>query len=110
MATNNEVRTPTTGTPIVCTMPRGEVPDQLHQWTDLQRWAIDVVPIESGVRMTLPASLVQQVRDLAEREAACCAFLNLEVAVEGETMVFEVTAPNPDALPVIAALAGIPLS
>ncbi len=110
MATNNEQKTATVSTPIVCTMPSGEVPEQLHQWTNLQEWALDVVAIESGVRMTLPASLVQQVRDLADREASCCAFLNLDIELEGQTMSFEVTSPNPDALPVIAALAGIPLS
>lgn len=59
--------------------------------------------------MTLPASMTDQVRDLVRREAACCAFLTLDITVEADNLTLEVTAANPEALPVISALAGIPL-
>ena len=95
--------------PIVCTLTAEEAGEQLFEWSDLQHHAKEVVAIEAGARMKLPATMVDQVNDLIRREAGCCAFLNLDVAVEADTLTLEVTAANPDALPVIAVLAGIAL-
>ena len=105
----SETRSATPDTPVVCTVEDGDGPDQLLEWADLQARAIEVVAVDSGARMTLPASMFGQVQDLMKREASCCAFLNFHLAVQDEKMTFEVTAPNPDGLPVISALAGIPL-
>jgi len=100
----------TVDNPIVCTLSTDDASGQLLEWSDLQHEATDVTAIEGGARMTLPASMVDQVRDLVRREAACCAFLTLDIAVDADLMTLEVTASNSDALPVIAALAGLPLS
>ena len=96
--------------PIVCTMSSRDTAEQILEWSDLQHGATAVAAVEGGARMTLPASMADQVRDLVRREAACCAFLTLDIYVDADVMTLEVTASNPDALPVIAALAGLPLS
>jgi hypothetical protein len=101
--------TPSTDEPIVCTMPTGEADEQLVEWADLQHRATNVSAVDRGVRMTLPASMASQVRDLVRREASCCAFLTLDITVEDDDLILEVTAANPDALPVISMLAGIAL-
>ena len=108
MSSGNEPAT-STSVAIVCTIGQSDDTEQLLEWRDLQHKARDVVAIESGARMTLPASMTDQVQDLARREAACCAFLTLDITVEADNITLEVTAASPEALPVISVLAGIPL-
>lgn len=95
--------------PIACTLAATDAGRQLVEWQQLQPLASAVVPVEGGVRMTLPGSLEGQIRDLAERESTCCAFLTIGVRRHeaADTVTLEITSPNPDAAPVIAALAGI---
>ncbi len=95
--------------PIVCTIPTGKANDQLVEWADLQHRASNVIAVDGGVRMTLPATMSDQVRYLVRREASCCAFLTLDITVVDDDLILEVTAANPDALPVISMLAGIAL-
>ena len=105
----SETTTAITGIPIVCTMRDQDSSDQLLEWSDLQHGAKEVIAIEAGARMTLPASMIDQVRDLVQREAGCCAFLTLVISVAEDDLTLEVTAADPKALPVISVLAGIPL-
>lgn len=95
--------------PIACTLDATDAGRQLEEWQQLQPLASVVVPVEGGVRMTLPGSLEGQIRDLAERESTCCAFLTIVVEPhdDADAVMLEITSPNPDAAPVIAALAGI---
>jgi hypothetical protein len=109
MTTQSKSTRARANTPIVCTISVDDGREQLLEWADLQTRASEVVAINSGARLTLPASMFDQVQDLMKREALCCTFLNFDITVQEEDMTFEVTAPNPDALPVISALAGIPI-
>lgn len=94
--------------PVACELPAIDSERQLTEWHDLQSQATETLSIPGGVRMTYPASLESQLRDLAAREATCCAFLDISVQQQSEeTVTVQITSPNPDALPVIAALAGI---
>jgi hypothetical protein len=95
--------------PIVCTLTETDATEQALEWVDLQGRAVEVAAIDGGVRMTLPASLVDQVTDLAEREARCCAFLTINMSVADEILTLDISSPNPDAFPVISALTGIPI-
>lgn len=95
--------------PIACTLTNSEATPQLLEWVDLQNRASAIAAIDGGVRMTLPASLVDEVEDLALREAQCCAFLTIDMAVVDDVLTLEISSANPDALPVISALAGISL-
>lgn len=90
-------------------MGTGDASEQLLGWADLQHRASGVIAIDGGVQMTLPSSMASQVRDLVRREASCCAFLTLDITLDGDCLKLEVTAASPDALPVISLLAGIPL-
>ena len=95
--------------PIMCTLTTKEAATQALEWVDLQHRAISVNEVEGGVRMTLPASLADDVVDLARREAGCCAFLTIDTSVVGDVLTLSISSANPDALPVIFALAGVPL-
>lgn len=109
MDTKTDVETPGARVPIACTLTNNDAAKQLLEWVDLQHRCSEVVAIESGVRMTLPESLTDDIADLVRREAACCAFLTIETSVIGGVLTLDISSPNPDALPVISALAGIPL-
>lgn len=93
--------------PIVCTLSDAQAADQILEWGDLQTVAIDVVAIDAGMRMLLPAAMLDSVEDLVQRESQCCAFLTITTSVEAEQLILEVTSANPEALPVISMLAGI---
>lgn len=109
MVDANETTPARADVPIVCTMPAEQGSQQLLEWSDLQLRAEEVTAVAGGARMTFPATMVDEVADLARREEACCAFLAIITTVEADTLTLEVTAVNPDALPVISVLAGIPL-
>lgn len=95
--------------PIACMLTNKEASKQVLEWVDLQRLASAVDPIDGGVRMALPASLIDDVEDLARREAGCCAFLTIDTSVVGDVLTLDISSTDPDALPVISALAGIPV-
>ena len=60
--------------------------------------------------MRFPAAHSARIADLAEREAACCAFLDVNTLVEADEFVVEITADNPDAIGFIELLAGLAAS
>lgn len=93
--------------PIVCTLTTKAAAAQASQWVDLHHRAIEVRAIDGGARFTLPASMVDDVEGLAQRERSCCAFLDIQTTVHGEVLTLEITSADPEALPVIAAMAGI---
>lgn len=95
--------------PVACTLTDKDMTKQALEWVDLQGRATEVIAIEGGVRMTLPASMLADVEDLARREAQCCAFLRIDTSTVGDVLTLDIASANPDALPVISALAGIPL-
>lgn len=96
--------------PIACTLTSKDAARQTVEWTEVQGLALDVTPLALGARMTFPASLAAAVQDLARRERECCAFLTITTAVSDDVLTLDVSSENPDALPVIELLAGIPLS
>ena len=94
--------------PIACTLDDGGAADQLGEWAALQERATSRHALPHGARMTFRSSLLSTVEDLARREQACCAFLDIDVQASGATVVVEITTDDADAMPVIAALAGLP--
>ena len=69
--------------PIACTLTTKEAASQLDEWGELRRAATSVAAVDGGYRLTFPASSEATVRDLAAREAQCCAFLGLSVERTG---------------------------
>ena len=91
--------------PIACTLTTKEAASQLDEWGELRARASDVEAIDGGYRVTLPASEEAVARDLAAREAQCCAFLTLDVAASEDDVMVTITGPA-DAAPVIALIVG----
>lgn len=92
---------------LACTLSDRDAEAQALEWVDLQRLATNVAPIESGATMRFPKALAAGIQDLAEREAACCAFLNIVTLVEGDEFVVEITADNADGVGLAGLLAGL---
>ena len=57
--------------------------------------------------MTFDIGMAGDLEALATAEASCCSFLSIAVTRTSDRVSIEVTSDNPDALPVIEALAGI---
>ncbi|MEM9468405.1 MAG: hypothetical protein AAGA90_23755 [Actinomycetota bacterium] len=89
--------------PIACTLTTKQAADQLDEWAALRAQARSVEPIDGGVRVVLPSDMEPTARDLAAREAACCAFLTLAVDPVGDDVVVTITGPA-DAQPVIGLI------
>lgn len=106
---DTEIETTGADSLILCTLTENEAAEQTLEWVDLQHRANAVAAIDGGVRMTLPASMVDDVADLIRIEAGCCAFLTIETSVVDDVLTLEISSANADALPVISAMAGIPL-
>ncbi len=96
--------------PVACTLTTKEAASQVHEWADLQGQAQTIEAIPGGVRMTMPAALEDDIKDLAAREGACCAFLEISLSTIGDAVQLEVTSQNPQALPVISLLSGVELA
>lgn len=106
----NSATTPQEVEPVACTLTTKQAAERTLEWTDLQHRCTSVESIAGGVRMTMPASMAADVRDLARREVDCCSFLVIETAVEADVLTLDITSPNPDALPIISVVSGIELS
>ena len=65
--------------PIACTLPPDGAAAQIDEWVDLRRFALGAEALPTGARLRFPAELLDRVTDLAEREAACCSFLDIAV-------------------------------
>lgn len=89
--------------PIACTLTTKQAASQLDEWASLRTRARSVEAIEGGVRVLLPAEAEAATRDLAIREAACCAFLTLTVDRHGDDLSLTITGP-PDAQPIIGLI------
>ncbi len=93
--------------PTACTLNDQDAEAQALQWVELQGLATEITSVESGVAMRLPAAHAPAVLDLAERESACCSFLNIAATVEADECVVEITADTADALGLIGLLTGL---
>lgn len=89
--------------PIACTLTTKQAASQLDEWGVLRSKARRVDQIDGGVRVTLPADAEAEARELAAREAQCCAFLTLDVARADDEVVLTITGPA-DAAPVIGLI------
>ena len=96
--------------PIACTLTKKGAVNQAQEWTDLHQHVIGVESVPGGARMRFPIEFESLIAGLARREATCCAFLDINTSTAGGELVVEVTSSNPEALPVIALMAGVPLT
>ncbi len=110
MPTENETHIAIPTAPITCTATADRAADQLLEWTELQQLAKRREPIDGGARMVFAATLTDQVRDLARREAGCCSFLTISTTLDHDELVLDITAADPNGRAVVALLSGLPVS
>jgi len=94
--------------PIACRLPSGQYADRTAQLAALAARALRArATTGAGERLvfTDTPGVEQELRAVMAAEAACCAFLRLDLRRAGDGLVLEVTGP-PDARPIIAALFG----
>ncbi len=96
-----------TSTPIACTLGAHDAQTHALEWVDLQRLAVRSHALSSGAQMVFPAGLTSRLIDLAAREVACCAFLDIVTTLDGDEVVLSVTSDDPEAHAVIGALSGV---
>jgi hypothetical protein len=89
---------------VACNLGESDTAIRTEEWNQLKEQAIGTEPIPGGVRLWLPAESDGLVRDLARREALCCGFLDIEVAMQDGQMRLEITSAAPVAAPLIEFL------
>lgn len=93
--------------PIACSLPLREAASQAAEWTDLHDHVIGTERLPNGIAVTYDVEMARAVEDLVAREAACCAWLTLSTSMCREGIRVEMASDNPEAQPVIEALAGV---
>lgn len=79
-----------------CTLPTAERPFRLAEFDALFAWsARSVTRDEAGVRIHLVGApgLREHVRDLAERETACCSFFTFLIEGEDSDLILGISVP-----------------
>ena len=83
--------------PDACTLPTAEQPVRLAEFDELFATAVRSVevldPTHARMRLTGPAALAAQVRDLTTRETECCSFFTFTIAGDGEALVLDIEVP-----------------
>ena len=98
-------------TDIVCTLTGDDVRERFAEYARLLATAyVGRERTATGMRWLLRAEpgVAQWARDLAAREAACCAFLGIAVTEEGDRVRWEVRA-DPAAQPVVNGFYDLPV-
>jgi hypothetical protein len=93
--------------PIACSLPMRSAARQAVEWADLRPYAVEAEDIENGIAITFAIAAADTVEDLADREARCCAFLSLATTREPDAIRLDITSADPEARPVIEALAAL---
>jgi hypothetical protein len=87
--------------PAACTLPTAQRPLRLAEFDTLFATAVHHVeataPARTRLRLAGPPGLVETVRNLTAREAACCSFFTFTVtpepAADGEALTLDITVP-----------------
>jgi hypothetical protein len=92
---------------VSCELEADDAGARTEEWRRLREEAgLGSDPIDGGTRLWLRADAREAAEDLAGREAACCGFLDLDVAVDGDRLRLDITSLAPEAAPLIALLTG----
>jgi DNA-binding transcriptional MerR regulator len=91
--------------PVVCTLPAGDQPERLAQWSAVLARVRSREDIPGGLRLRFASEpeLAGHLADLAAREQACCAFFSFSISPTADGITLDVTAPA-DAVDVLDGL------
>jgi hypothetical protein len=73
-----------------CTLTSGERATRGERWRGLG--AADLADTGNGLRLSFPAAVENELRELAELEHECCTFASWEVTTHGDRAVLEISA------------------
>ncbi len=95
--------------PIACTLDPAEIPARERDLRAAFEHLVSSSVTEAGFRWTFRAGLgvEAKVRQIAHREAVCCAFARFDVVTTPGALTLEVTAP-PEARDALEALRALP--
>jgi hypothetical protein len=97
--------------PVACTLTPDDVPARMRRWQLLRERAAPVAELHDGrleVRYVGGDGVLDELRELAAAEQACCAFATWSVADHDGGPSLLVAAPDqPEALAGVAALFGL---
>lgn len=91
--------------PIACTLNATEAQTQLDEWAELRSACLRSEVSGSGAALWFEASAESPLRRVAEKEAACCSFLDLSVVRDGDLVRLDIRSDQAEAQPVIEFLA-----
>ena len=104
----NDIRYQHRSLDVACELGAAESPGRAGEWRRLREEAgLGAISIPGGARLWLRATAADVARDLVRREAACCGFLDLELAADGDRLRLDVTSPASGAGTMIAYLTGV---
>lgn len=92
--------------PVACTLTDREARDQVGRWEGLADAVRHRAVDEHGATLWFDPSVADAVRDVAEREAACCAFLSLRRSVDRSLVRLDIDADSDEGIMVAHLLAG----
>jgi hypothetical protein len=90
--------------PIACTLDAAGAERQRGEWAALRTWWLRTEEVDGRARVWFGPEAEPALRAVAAKEAACCAFLRLEVEADAGLMRLELSSPEAEARPVIEAL------
>jgi len=93
--------------PLACSLAAGDYHERIEQWHELLR-DCPRVPVDHGVRVTVPRDRAGELAGLVVDEQGCCAFLEFTMTFDRETVALTITAPPGAAYPVEALLPRCP--
>lgn len=91
---------------VVCELGGRDVATRTEEWLQIKSQSLGTEPITGGVRMWLPGELADTVRGLAQAEAQCCGFLDIEVTTQDGRVRLDITSAAQAAAPIIEFLRG----
>lgn len=89
---------------MACQLGESDTVTRMEEWATVRGRSVRTELISGGVRVWLPTESGDLVRDLARREAQCCGFLDIEVAVQGDQVRLDITSTARSTAPLIQFL------
>jgi hypothetical protein len=92
--------------PIACTLEPSDARSQLGEWHEVLRRAVAGSERLSPGRLALrlvPDADIESVLGLAQREAACCAFITFVLEIRADRLVLVIDVPD-DAVDILDEL------
>lgn len=90
--------------PVACTLDAAGAADQLDDWGRLQALCTRTEREANRATLWFDACAEESLRAVAEREAACCGFLDLDVRRVDDLVRLDISSESPGAQAVIELL------